>query len=151
MNKLKEVELYVIAQLKNHGLNEWKFKFDNAKRRYGLCNFRTKTISLSKNLVELNSLEESFDTVLHEVAHAIVGPGNGHNKKWRNTAISIGCSGSRCHYAETAQPKYTGECINCGRTINRHRRTVIACSKCCRKYNGGYYSSKYQYIWRTGK
>jgi predicted metal-dependent hydrolase len=34
-----------------HGLTSWHFKFDNAKGRFGSCNYRTRTISVSRHRV----------------------------------------------------------------------------------------------------
>lgn len=68
-------EAAAVAQqaMEIYGLRGWRFKFDNAKRRFGCCNYRTQTISLSRYVTELNSRDNVIDTVLHEVAHALAG------------------------------------------------------------------------------
>ena len=42
--------------MKQHNLiaSGWWFSFDNAKRRFGVCNFGLKKIGLSSHLVKLN-------------------------------------------------------------------------------------------------
>jgi predicted SprT family Zn-dependent metalloprotease len=79
----------------------YRFKFDNAKRRFGQCSYRDKRISLSKPLAS-NNLDNFFqinDTILHEIAHALSykihgSRGSGHCKRWVHVAKSIGCNGT---------------------------------------------------------
>ncbi|WP_372736880.1 SprT-like domain-containing protein, partial [Nocardioides sp.] len=82
--------------LERHGLTEWQISFDNAKRRAGVCRFGVKTIGLSAPLTTVHTDDEVRDTILHEIAHALAGPGHGHDAHWRALAQSIGCSGERC-------------------------------------------------------
>jgi SprT protein len=110
----------------------WSFVFDRSKVRFGKCDYRRKQISLSKYLVELNSVDEVRDTILHEIAHALAPRGAGHGPAWKRLALSIGCNGQRCYGRGVARPapKYRATCPACRRVIYRHRRTVIACGKC---------------------
>ena len=36
------------------------------------------------------------DTLLHEIAHAIVGPGHAHDAVWQTAARRIDCKAKRC-------------------------------------------------------
>ena len=81
-----------------HGLDDWHFRFDRATRRFGCCNHKSKTISLSGHLVSLNDKRDVRDTILHEIAHALAGPKvRPHGREWRQIAIRIGCNGRRCY------------------------------------------------------
>jgi predicted SprT family Zn-dependent metalloprotease len=95
--------------MNQHGLSEWKFEFDRAKRRYGLCSYSRKTISLSAHLVPLNSDEETIDTILHEIAHAlswIKYNHRGHGAIWKMVCRQIGARPERCYSsAKVSQPK----------------------------------------------
>jgi len=133
-----EVKILAITLMQRHGLSTltWKFQFDNARRRLGFCNYRRKTISLSKNYIPLLDIEEIVDTTLHEIAHALVGRKNGHNHIWREKAIEIGCNGERLYHGEAhVMPKYKGTCPRCGRVILRHRKKIISCSRCDSRFN----------------
>jgi peroxiredoxin Q/BCP len=46
--------------IEQHGLKEhgWRFQFDNAKRRFGCCKYRSREITLSKPLTQLNDEKE---------------------------------------------------------------------------------------------
>ena len=73
-----------------HGLNEWGLRFDRARRRAGMTSFSDSTISLSRVLMPLFDEDDVRGTILHEIAHAIVGPDHGHDSVWKATARSIG-------------------------------------------------------------
>jgi predicted SprT family Zn-dependent metalloprotease len=117
---------------KHKHLPHWSFHFDRSKVRFGRCNYGKKQISLSKYLVELNDEPEVRDTILHEIAHALLPRRAGHGAKWQAVALSIGCSGRRCYGPEIARPspKFKGTCPVCRSVIYRHRRTVLSCAKC---------------------
>ena len=81
--------------LEVHGLDDWEVTYDNAKRRAGICHFTTRTVGLSAPLAAVHSEDDVRDTILHEIAHALVGPAHGHDATWRSMARRIGCSGER--------------------------------------------------------
>ena len=118
----------------------WMFEFDNAKRRFGCCNYRTKTISLSRELVLLNNEERVKNTILHEIAHAIVGRGHGHNGAWKRVALEIGCDGNRCYSSENTtivQGKYKATCPKCNHVHHKHRKPKNrqSCGKCSKVFD----------------
>jgi predicted SprT family Zn-dependent metalloprotease len=133
-----------------HKLTGWRLHFDDARRRFGRCAYRAKQINLSRVLVKLNSEEKVRDTILHEIAHALAGPGVGHGQKWKVAAMSVGCNPQRCYGDDVVTPTatFTGTCPGCGRTVERHRRSKIACGECCRKHNGGRYDKKFVFKWK---
>ena len=75
--------------IKQYGIKH-TFKFDNAKNRFGQCHDGNMTISLSKPLTLVNTEEKVKETILHEIAHAIVGCYHGHNKVWKSQMIKMG-------------------------------------------------------------
>lgn len=127
-----EITAFANEKLAEHGLDVkgWRFEFDRAKRRFGSCRYSKKIITVSIHLCALNSADEIMETILHEIAHALVGGVHGHNHIWRRTALQIGSNGKRCHTSDTVAPKFIGTCDNCGRRIERHRRKKISCGVC---------------------
>lgn len=85
-------------------LKGWTVVFDNARTRAGQCQFSRKKISLSKPLLAQLTREDSIDTITHEIAHALVGAGHGHDAVWARKHRELGGSGKRCfaHFDETA-------------------------------------------------
>ena len=138
--KLPSAKSLALALMSAHGLSHWAFKFDRAVRRFGYCSYRTKTISLSENLVALNDVSIVQNTILHEIAHALVGSGHGHSAVWKAKAIEIGCSGERCYGGEVKRPAAVWRltCPTCRRSVTRTRKpsATLACGVCCKsKYD----------------
>lgn len=122
--ELGSAKLLAEKLMKFHELHDWKFEFDSAYRRFGLCDYGRKVISLSKHLVVLNNEDSVKDTILHEIAHALT-PGHHHDKTWKKKAIEIGCNGKRC-FTEfdtvLTTPKYIATCKSCNKTYKRFKR-----------------------------
>lgn len=135
MNLLAAQSL-AIELMDQHGLIDlkWYFEFDNSSRRFGCCNYRKHCISLSKKLVLLNEVEQVKDTILHEIAHALVGFEHGHDYVWRQKAIEIGCNGQRCYSSEDTvlvEGKYAAECPGCKRISYRHKTPKLGRMHSC--------------------
>ncbi|MDX6326842.1 MAG: hypothetical protein QOK15_3196 [Nocardioidaceae bacterium] len=116
-----------------HGLTGWQVQLDNAKRRAGVCRFGDRVIGLSAPLTRMHGPEEVRDTVLHEIAHALVGPTHGHDARWRAAARRIGSSGTRC--VPEGAPRVVGAWVgvcSAGHVKDRHRRPerVMSCAQC---------------------
>ena len=145
MNKEYKVKVNGKTHLLTPTKLGYKFKFDNAKRRFGYCSYTDKEISLSKPLCEynLNNFYQINDTILHEIAHALSYKihgkrGSGHCKRWVHVAKSIGCNGKRCYDSSEVnniEHKYTLICDTCGGNYPRHRKPRIeySCGKCAPK------------------
>jgi predicted SprT family Zn-dependent metalloprotease len=144
---LHDAKAIAESLMKQHGLSGWSFRWDNAKKRMGLCDYRNKAISLSHPLVTLNEEDRIKNTILHEIAHALAGPEAGHGRSWKHKAIQIGCDGHRCFSESVVRPPapYVLKCSNCGVETPRHKNTNkrCACFSCCNKYNRGRFSSDY--------
>ena len=98
------------AQLLERHLNpgtpatRWRFRFETATGRSGIYRHDTRTIALSVSFVLRASWGDIRDTLLHEIAHAIVGPGHGHDTVWQTAARRIGCTAEQLQHRH-AQPE----------------------------------------------
>lgn len=138
---INEAQNIAIQLMDEHGLIDkgWYFKYDNAKRRFGVCRYRIKQIGLSRGLVSLNSEAKVRDTILHEIAHVLVGEGHGHDEVWKRKAIEIGCNGQRCYSSLEVQAvpaKYKAVCSN-GHIYYKYKipRHISSCGLCSRKFS----------------
>jgi predicted SprT family Zn-dependent metalloprotease len=146
--------------MKEHGISHWSFGFDKARRRFGLCSYSKRRITLSKALVEVNSPQRVRNTVLHEIAHALVGPGKGHGPIWKRKAIEIGCDGKRCYDSSNTvevlaerdpvesalrRKVYLYKCDHCQGKIRKYVRfrKPRACARCCNKYANGKFDKRF--------
>jgi predicted SprT family Zn-dependent metalloprotease len=124
--------------MNRHGLDDWRLVFDNAVRRAGVCRPGRREIGLSRVLTELHGEGEVHETVLHEIAHALVGAEHGHDAIWRARAAEIGCSGERCVSATAPRPDapWTGTCP-AGHEVSRYRQPVRvqACGRCSKRFD----------------
>jgi predicted SprT family Zn-dependent metalloprotease len=144
--ELHKAQQLAVKLMEEHNLFEtgWRFGFDSAIRRFGCCKYGKKEITLSQRLVLVNNEESVLDTILHEIAHAIVGPRHGHNAVWKAKAIEIGCNGKRCYSSKEVvipETRYVAICRTCGHTHKRYKRPtrVSACGLCCKgKFNADY-------------
>lgn len=92
----------------------WRFRFDDARRRFGCCRYATKEITISRHLTALNSEREVLQTITHEVAHALCGKAEGHGLTWSRTHRALGGDGRRCYTPEWA-----------GGQVRQPSRTVV--------------------------
>lgn len=133
--------------MNDHGLENWTFAWDRAVRRAGATKWRTHTISLSAPLMRLFAPHEARNTILHEIAHALAGRGEGHGDVWRAKAIEIGARPERCY--DSAMPSVEGDWIGTcpvGHTINRHRapkNITTSCSSCAPRV----FDRRYLHAW----
>lgn len=129
--RLRDVLELAHDLLREHGLPDWRIIYDHARRRAGLCNFTTRTISLSRHYARHAPLDHIKDTILHEIAHALVGPRHGHNAVWRQKAREIGCSAMRCHNLTFSQARWMMVCPDGCFAVERHRRkSGLVCATC---------------------
>jgi hypothetical protein len=136
--ELLQAEGLAIDLIIEYGLFDkgWDFQFDRAKRRFGCCNYTKKRITLSEPLTKLRTEQMVRNTILHEIAHALVGHEHGHNKVWKAKAIEIGCNGDRCSGDVRLEPKYIAYCPN-GHESPRHRKSNRrqSCGRCSPKFD----------------
>lgn len=125
----------MVRQKVYHGLaDEWSATFDLAAGRAAICYFKEKLICLAVSYCMTAPEEELIDTVLHEVAHALVGPQHNHDRVWKLAARRIGCTAERCTAVTHTAGKWIGRC-QCARPILRKRltrgmRTTARCPVC---------------------
>jgi predicted SprT family Zn-dependent metalloprotease len=136
-----------------HGLKDWSFRFDRAKRRFGCCHYATQTITLSRHLTVLNDETTVRDTLLHEIAHALT-PDAGHGPAWRAKCLELGAKPEQCFSRRDVTlpvAKYALECRHCGWCHPRYRRSSAryVCVACCRCYNDGRPDKAFVMQWVT--
>ena len=119
--------------MRAHGLTGWRLVFDRARTRAGVCRNDRHEIGLSQVLTALHPIELVRGTILHEIAHALVGSRHGHDAVWQVRARSIGGDGERCLRADAPRPDapWVGVCAR-GHEVLRHRRPArpSSCSRC---------------------
>lgn len=138
-----------IQLMEQHGLVQkgWTFNFNDNRTRLGVCYYDDKSIEISIFHADNSSIFAVRNTILHEIAHALLGQGYGHGSVWKKKAIEIGCDGQRCGMMKVTN-KFNGVCPNCERVHTTNRRSVIACGVCCVRLNGGKFSEDFAISWK---
>ena|SRR6267154_2711006 len=99
MNDKQEIENHVRDLMKIHNLHDWNFRWLKNNQKFwraGQCSYSKKEIALAPRFVELNEFLVVQNTILHEIAHALM-PKHNHNKFWKRKFIEIGGNGKRCY------------------------------------------------------
>jgi predicted SprT family Zn-dependent metalloprotease len=131
---VREAELLVRTLMRKHRLRSWTYGTNKRKKVLGLCFSRLKRIELSTNFILYNSREVVTETVLHEIAHALVGTHHGHDEVWKAKAELIGCSPTRTTRNVIMPPgKWQATCGGCGLVFYRYRRPKYVDGNCCKR------------------
>ena len=126
LTEAKDLALALMAQ---HLNDFWRFDWMNSKKAIGQCRqIRGRDygwIRLSIHMIPTMEEAEVKNTILHEIAHALVGAHQGHNSMWRRKAMEIGCSGDRTsdyRVADKITYKYKATCPCCSKTSGMSRK-----------------------------
>lgn len=136
--------------LRDHGLEALGWTVETSTRMVrnaGMCYYQDRVIRLSHAHTTTMRPADAWDTVTHEVAHALawvrhgrsaVGA-NSHGEQWRAIHRELGGTGHRTHSNDApvraATAAWVGTCDCSGQTeprIQRHRRTSGAHFRDCR-------------------
>lgn len=138
----------MFEQMEKHGLvaRGWRGGFHRAKNKSGSCHYTEMVISLGETFVESNTPERVLQTIMHEIAHALVGAHHKHDSVWAAKSRELGGT----TYAQNACAtvyKWLGRCPNCLAEIGCHRLTDKrkrgGCGKCHRSGKGFH-----RWVWR---
>jgi predicted SprT family Zn-dependent metalloprotease len=138
MHKLKMMRNLAVRLMLQHRLYDWEFQFNRRKSQMGVCHYphhkRAGRIELSIYFVAHNTEDEICDTILHEIAHALVGPRHGHDAVWKAKCLEIGAVPKRCGSAVMPLGNWRASCPGCQLNFHRHRppkrRTGFYCRSC---------------------
>ncbi len=76
----------------DHGLIGWRFFFSSECQEAGITWFENRVIEFSKVYFKRNNTRWCKDTVLHEIAHALIGLKHGHGQVWKAICCQIGAT-----------------------------------------------------------
>lgn len=123
-----------------NGLGDWKIKLQKKRTVLADCNYATRTIRYSEHFITVATKEQFEGVTLHEIAHALVGRGHGHDAAWKKQCVAISPDAVYAKSkADVPIPKYKLTCPSCkyegganritrkrycGRCFNRKREMV---------------------------
>lgn len=139
-DKITEQKLEYAMSLGNNllaqnGLTYWKMKYDNRRSSLAVTIHDKKIISFSKYFIFVANKSQLEGVTLHEITHALLGPGYGHSNKFISLCKRIGATTkyTRCSI-DIPIRKYIATCPECGyRGSYNKNNKVLYCAKCFKK------------------
>jgi len=125
--KLKESILVIEQLLAKNNLGDWGIKINNNRVVLATTRYNKKTIFYSKHFLMIANYQQIESVTLHEVAHALLGPGEGHNSKFIKMCAKI-----------SSNALYACPAVNI--PIGRY---IVTCPEC--GYNGYYNDARSKY------
>ena len=117
---LAETEALATDLLRTHELPSglgpgWRFHFETTANRAGVCRHAAKTIAMAVSYALRAGWPDIRDTLLHEIAHAIVRPTHHHDRVWKEKAREIGCSTEPCTKLAHSAGRWIARCARAAR------------------------------------
>jgi hypothetical protein len=105
-------------------LNGWELQINpRFTRILGQCDYRRRLIVLGKSFVLLNDEPLIVQSAKHEIAHALVGPGHGHDEIWKRQAVALGIPPDACDKtARLPLGKLIAACPCCATVYSIYRK-----------------------------
>jgi predicted SprT family Zn-dependent metalloprotease len=109
---------------KEHGLDArgWRLEFRRFGHLLGRCCSRRRIIAISDFYADENTEANVLDTLLHEIAHALVGPSHGHGPIWKAMAKELGCLPNSKTGIVIRPGRYQATCPTCGSVFHKYRK-----------------------------
>lgn len=83
--------------LTDFGLTDWTILIDDYGQMndntLGTCYHHNKTILINQVCLYVLSFKQTKELILHEIAHALFTPSEGHNENWKRLCLEIGGDG----------------------------------------------------------
>ena len=127
-DKLRAATLLGAELMIEHGLSDWKLDIVNKRTTLGETYYRTKTIELSQRFILVSTKDEFRETMLHEIAHALIGPGYAHGPVFVEKCLAIG--GNPESSGDISIRSYHYECPKCGAHGGNNRLAEAYCTAC---------------------
>src|SRR6476661_4920162 len=135
MVNLHEIESFAKDLIKEH-CPTYRFEWSRGTTVHGQCSYTRRVIKLSKPYALVATQDQIFNTITHEIAHAVVGSGHGHDFVWQNKHRQLGGNGKRC--STVSVPRAINYVLTCeGKcwTANYQRRPKLE-GRICRRCRG---------------
>lgn len=133
-SKLELAMLEIAKLMKDNGLGKWTVKLNSKRTSLAETFHSEKTIYFSKPFIMVADKSQVVGVTLHEVAHALVGAGHGHDKVFREKCVEISPNSDYAEHATSIQlKKYILTCPKCGQSGSNNKNEDRYCGKCFTK------------------
>lgn len=132
VNEKIEVSVSIIRSLMRlHGFDDWDLEVNRTRRTMATTWYGLKKITFSKYFLINATREEIEGIALHEIAHAIVGPGYDHGPFWQDICKMISPTNeyAKSHIKQSIN-KYNLTCPHCGAKGQLNKKSNRYCAEC---------------------
>lgn len=136
-NEPKQLQAMLLAaqMLVDNDLGDWQLDIKPVTSYHGQTDFKLHKITFAKNFITVCTKEQFIHVVYHEMAHAKLGPGHGHGRKFKAMCWTLSkdlAVGWHSLLANTK--KYLTHCAKCGTTASANNKiTRRWCGPCMKK------------------
>lgn len=118
--------------LANNGLiKDWRVSINGSRSSLAWTEHTDKEISFSKFFAYTATREQFDGVILHEIAHALLGPGFGHGKEFTELCERISPNSEYATaLADIGIRKYLFTCPRCGYSGYHNSKADKACGSC---------------------
>lgn len=88
--KVQEAHALATEMFAQHGITDWKIRWNRKPGDSGTTSYRSKTVTFSALAFERYSDKDVIQIIKHEIAHVLVGPGHDHGKVWKKKIKELG-------------------------------------------------------------
>jgi SNF2 family DNA or RNA helicase len=115
---------YCREQLDSHGLTKWKvaLNMDAHSPFVGLCDWKSETIILNAIAIDIQPDAEVYDTIQHEIAHALTPNDKNHGLDWTYKAEELGARTVPCNHFSI--PAHVLDAIRSGQNVEMTFDTI---------------------------
>ena len=114
-----------------HGLLDWTIRLNDSRKFPAQTDHSKKIIYFSRRFLLVTNIKELEGVTLHEIAHALLGAGNGHNSKFIRLCDDIGLTEPyntpQCNIIISL---YKTFCDRCGTKGSSNTRDRTYCAVC---------------------
>ncbi len=130
-NKLRVAILRGAQLMTKHGLGHWKMKLVNRKRNIAQTDYMENSIIFNQRFIRVSTEEQFVGIALHEIAHALVGIGHGHDGVFKQMCSKISPNNDYVNSRTTVLiGDYTLTCPSCGSQGSVNKDNDRYCSAC---------------------
>lgn len=130
-DKLDQALARATELMGSNNLEGWRINFDTRRAVIAEVFHREKVLSYSKYFVAIADKEQFDGVTLHEITHALLGPGMGHDKEFVELCTKISPND---HYARLCVDiplrKYILSCPECGYSGSHQSDEPKNCVQC---------------------
>ena len=114
-----------------HNLQDWSVSINGSRSALAFTDHIDKDISISKFFVYMSSKKQFDGVVLHEIAHALLGPGFGHGDEFLELCKKISPDDDYAKaWVDIGIRRYFFECPRCSYSGYHNSKSDKACPEC---------------------